>query len=284
LNHPALLPLPLAPWQETRDTLHAYSRILGKIRQALTPPQEHWWHASLFPGDGGLTTGAMPISDRAESSIGSIDSMRIALDLTQHAVVVSSEESSQLIPFAGQSVHSLTDAVLHVLNKWGLQPLIDRSLFADATPLKYDPNQARHYGQVLHALAGLWVQFQTELPGKTSPVQLWPHHFDISLVWFSGRNVPGVDPSDVENAAEQTAFGFSTGDDGIPDPYIYITAYPFPDSLTGTALPAPARWHTTSWQGALIPYGELVERSDAADQLLNIFRAVRRAGAETMQA
>ncbi len=280
MNYSTLLPLPLARWQKTRDTLHAYSRILGKIRQALSPPQEHWWHASLLPSDGGLSTGPMPVSGRNDDSR---DSCSLTLDLNQHAVTIAGQESSQTISLASHSIHSLTNAILQALNKRGIQPAIDRSLFTDETPRSYNPDHAQQYNQVLQTLAGIWRGFQTELSGKTSPVQLWPHHFDLSLVWFSGRNVPGVDPNDVENAQEQMAFGFSTGDEDISDPYIYITAYPFPDGLTAAVLPEPARWHTSGWQGALIPYNELAQRSDAPDRLLKILRAAQRAGAERMQ-
>ncbi len=40
-------PLSLADWQSTRDAVQAYARILGKVRQSLTPPQAHWWHTNL---------------------------------------------------------------------------------------------------------------------------------------------------------------------------------------------------------------------------------------------
>jgi len=276
LNYSTLLPLPLAQWQETRDTLHAYSRILGKIRQALSPPQEHWWHASLLPSEGGLSTGPMPMDNGSSSC-------SLTLDLDRHAVLIAGQESSQTILLTGQSVNSLAGSILGALDVWGVQPAIDLSLFADETPLGYNPDHAQRYNQILQRLAEIWRGFQSELPGKVSPVQLWPHHFDLSLVWFSGRTVPGVDPNDVENAQEQMAFGFSTGDEGISDPYIYITAYPFPTGLTATPLPAPACWHTSGWQGALIPYNELAQRSDAVDRLREILRATQRAGAEIMQ-
>jgi hypothetical protein len=49
------LSLQLDEWQETRDALQSYARVVGKIRQALTPPQKHWWHVSLRL-DGGYFT------------------------------------------------------------------------------------------------------------------------------------------------------------------------------------------------------------------------------------
>jgi hypothetical protein len=43
------------------------------------------------------------------------------------------------------------------------------------------------YWQALAQIDILLKQFRGELREETSPVQLWPHHFDLSLVWFSGR-------------------------------------------------------------------------------------------------
>ncbi|MDQ3134591.1 MAG: DUF5996 family protein, partial [Acidobacteriota bacterium] len=40
----AFPPLPLEAWKETKDTLHLYLQIIGKIRLALFPPMNHWWH------------------------------------------------------------------------------------------------------------------------------------------------------------------------------------------------------------------------------------------------
>src|SRR5439155_10293343 len=40
--------LHLADWRATKDTLHLYSQIMGKIRLATTPPRNHWWNVPLY--------------------------------------------------------------------------------------------------------------------------------------------------------------------------------------------------------------------------------------------
>src|SRR5688572_29215958 len=52
--------LPLDAWRQTRDTLHLYLQIVGKIRLALSPPVNHWWHVTLYVSPHGLTTHAIP--------------------------------------------------------------------------------------------------------------------------------------------------------------------------------------------------------------------------------
>ena len=39
--------LPLAQWEETKDTLHLWVQIVGKVRMASTAPRNHWWHVPL---------------------------------------------------------------------------------------------------------------------------------------------------------------------------------------------------------------------------------------------
>jgi hypothetical protein len=42
------LPTPnLSDGNPTRDTLHQYARIIGKIRGRYMPKSKHWWHITL---------------------------------------------------------------------------------------------------------------------------------------------------------------------------------------------------------------------------------------------
>src|SRR3954468_4634302 len=52
--------LPVAGWQDTRDTLHLWTQIVGKVRLALAPAVNHWWHVPLYVDARGLTTSLMP--------------------------------------------------------------------------------------------------------------------------------------------------------------------------------------------------------------------------------
>ena len=48
--------LHLADWRATKDTLHLYSQIVGKIRLATTAPRNNWWNVPLYVDVRGLTT------------------------------------------------------------------------------------------------------------------------------------------------------------------------------------------------------------------------------------
>ena len=50
-------------WTATRDTLHMWVQIVGKIRMVHMPLINHWWQVTLYVSPRGLTTGAVPYRD-----------------------------------------------------------------------------------------------------------------------------------------------------------------------------------------------------------------------------
>src|SRR5262249_48602842 len=50
-------------WTATRDTLHMWTQIVGKIRMGHMPLINHWWQVTLYMSARGLTTGAIPYRD-----------------------------------------------------------------------------------------------------------------------------------------------------------------------------------------------------------------------------
>lgn len=249
-------PLHLTDWQPTRDALHVYAKVLGKIRAALTPRQRHWWHISLHVTDAGLSTTPIPLA-ASESSF------ELQLNLRQHVLKASIPALPVwTLPLAAPwSAQGFSQAALAGLATQGVEVSIDHSQFSDETPLHYDPAAAERYFEALAQVDVVFKRFRAELPGETSPVQLWPHHFDLALTWLTGRKVAGADEADEEWADEQMGFGFVTGDASIPDAYFYITAYPWPPGLEASPLKRPAHWNRKGWKGAVLPYTALAAAS-----------------------
>ena len=52
--------IPVADWQDTRDTLQLYTQVVGKVRLANEPLTNHWWNVALYVSARGLTTSLMP--------------------------------------------------------------------------------------------------------------------------------------------------------------------------------------------------------------------------------
>jgi hypothetical protein len=57
--------LPYAAWQDTSATLHLWTQVVGKIRLAQTPWQNHSWHVALYVTARGLTTSPIPHGARS---------------------------------------------------------------------------------------------------------------------------------------------------------------------------------------------------------------------------
>lgn len=84
----------------------------------------------------------------------------------------------------------------------------------------------------------------------SAPVRVWPHHFDIgSVLPLAGRH---------GEEAPSIGVGLSPGDDGIPEPYFYVTPWPPPSAASLPALPAGGRWNVQGWIGAVLTGSDIV--------------------------
>ncbi|GAA4026410.1 hypothetical protein GCM10023063_04030 [Arthrobacter methylotrophus] len=52
--------LPIAQWQDTRDTLQLFTQIVGKVSLTNAPLVNHWWNCALRVTARGLSTTLMP--------------------------------------------------------------------------------------------------------------------------------------------------------------------------------------------------------------------------------
>lgn len=100
-------PLPLEAWEETYMTLHRWTQIVGKIRLALCPEVNHWWHTTLYVTPRGLTTGPMPYGERTFQM--DFDFMRHHLDVT------TADHQTMSIPLMPRSVADFFREVMAAL-------------------------------------------------------------------------------------------------------------------------------------------------------------------------
>src|SRR2546422_9431969 len=78
--------LPLAEWKGTRDTLHMCSQVVGKVRLALAPPGNHWWHVALYVTARGLTTSAIPFRGGA---------FEMSFDFVDHQLSIETSDGTR---------------------------------------------------------------------------------------------------------------------------------------------------------------------------------------------
>ena len=79
----------------------------------------------------------------------------------------------------------------------------------------------------------------------SSPVQVWPHHFDAAtLITLHG----GADAQSVRTVG----VGMSPGDATYEEPYLYVMPWPYPDASALPDLDGGGRWHVEGWTGAVL--------------------------------
>ena len=226
----------------TRDYLQNAAKILGKWQQVFLPENPHDWQRGLEAGPAGLQTQDCRVNSRP---------LRGQLDLAKHAFRIG--DSSWR--FADYDAPELLNNVKVWLEGRGLGGRLTEPEFTPGQHT-YDKRQGEAYAA---ALSWLHAQFETLRaslkPGLVSPVLLYPHHFDLSLSWF---------PYDDER---QLTLGWSTGDETIHEPYLYLTAYPEPAGFTKLTLPAPAYWQHDGFSGAVLTHNNLAAGPDPAAML-----------------
>ena len=271
-NFPGLDPDVIAP---TRDALHAYSQVLGSWPEACRPRRKHWWHISLRPTVRGLSTGLVHANIDFELQL----DLRASVLSGQVAGGGELGESLQ-----GQSAVELADLVKGFLVREGMSPELapdpDTSQEWTQAWSDYQRDTAAAIARAWTSIAGALATLRAGIPEETSPIQLWPHHFDLAMVWLPGEKIAGQDPADEEHSDKQMNIGFTLGDAGIPEPYFYVTAYPQPDALPDLPLPDGTTWHTEGFSGAVLLYRDLLEQADPERYLLDLWRALVAAGRE----
>ena len=264
-------------WEDTRDTLHWYTRAVCVLPRALAIPHPKWWHISLKVQPDGLVTDSFPLPGGGICAL--------VVDLLDHTVrlVTSRGEEQRFSMRSGLSARQFGDELIAAAEDLGLRAEYDRDKFSDDTPRQYDPAQASDFFEALVNIDHIFKMHRSTLAGQVGPVQLWPHNFDLSFEWFGTRQVEVGEGDTRQRLSAQLNLGFSPGDDSHPEPYFYSNPWPFNSkALLDRPLPAGARWFTVAWQGSLLPYAELVGDPDAINRLLDYARAVFAASAPTL--
>jgi len=281
---------PLTSWRETKETIHRFQQIVGKVRMHHSPRRNHWWHVPFHLTGSGITTRPMGLGDG--NPVFTVD-----LDFVRHQLVASNLEGESVsFPLQGHSVSSFYLRFQSALDGLGVDGSIahaspfdlsdaDRPFVDDHEHLTYVPEQANRYWRVLSQVNLVLEEFAADFSGKTSPVHHFWHTFDIALTRFSPHAVDQPrDAGELVREAysrEVVSFGFWFGDDNVPEPCFYSYTAPEPDGLTERPLtPDSAEW-ASSGHGhlALLRYADVRRAPNPRATVLEFFESAYRAGA-----
>ena len=239
-------PLPLHEWQNTYRTLHMWTQIVGKVRMALSPPMNHWWHVALYVNSRGLTTGPIPYAPGV---------FEIQFDFQKHELNISTSEGpSASRPLRAESVAGFHSGIFEALESLGIAVRINLKPqeVADGVPFdrdfancSYDPQYASRFWKILVSSAKVLERFRAKFTGKCSPVHFFWGSFDLACTRFSGRPAParkGV-ISGPAYSDEVSSAGFWPGGGGV-DPAFYSYTVPQPPGMeTQPVHPKSASWN-----------------------------------------
>jgi hypothetical protein len=242
--------LPYGEWQPTRDTLHAHTQVLGKLANALAPPEPQLQHAALRLTERGWETAPLPAPDGSGA-------FGVTLDLRTHEAVVEHADGrvrrTALTP--DRPVAAVTREVLAAVR--GLAGPVELDLKPQetvwTTPLDedeehatYDPAQVAGYIAAATRAAQVLAALRAPYRGRSTQVNAWWGAFDLAVSLFSGR--PAAPPAQdfiMRNSmdAEEVAVGWWPGDARYPRAAFYAYVHPPPPGIEAAPLrPPAARW------------------------------------------
>jgi len=234
-------PLPYESWSDTLLKLHLVAQMVGKVRLALHPPINHWWHVTLYVSPRGLTTGEIPYGER---------SFDLEIDLLDHRVIArTADKKSTSIPLDDRPLCDFYREFTARLGELGIgasispHPYKCRSTVPfdqDREHAAYDRRAVETAFSILRDTDALLREFRSRFVGKCSPVHMFWHSFDLAVTRFSGRRAPKLEGADrVTQEAyshEVNSCGFWFGDDKVREPAFYCYTAPAPPGMSGDAM------------------------------------------------
>jgi hypothetical protein len=238
-------------WQETCDTLHAHTQVLGKLAAELAPPEPQLQHAALRLTARGWETGPLPAPDGSGAFV-------VALDLRTHEVVVEhSDGRTRNVPLTpnravGAVARELLGEIGDLVGAVEIDPTPQEVTWSvpldeDDEHASYDSGQVASYFAAATQAALVLAAFRAPFRGRSTPVNAWWGSFDLAVSLFSG--LPADPPSEdfiMRNSmdSQEVAVGWWPGDSRYGKAAFYAYAHPAPAGFEdGTLSPAPARWN-----------------------------------------
>lgn len=275
--------LPFAEWAETRETLHLFAQVIGKVKLALCPYRNQWWQVTLVLTARGLSSGLVPW--RAES-------FQVDLDLVgERLSVQTSSGEERHLALGPQSIASFYTGLLGLLGDLGIEPTISTmpSELERATPFDadtverpFDAESARRWWRVTLGMERAFQRFQTPFHGKSSPIHLFWGGLDLNGTRFSGRPAPVEGADFIRTFAEDQenfSFGFWPGSADFPQALVYAYIFPAPAGIEGaTVEPAAARYDAALGEFVLL-YDDLRRATSPDDALARFLETTYEASA-----
>jgi hypothetical protein len=175
----------------TRAHLRDIALVMGSLQRGFLPETPRYWEHGLEVTMRGFSTQEFKVNGEA---------VRGVVDLVRQNIRLA----GSAWPIEDYSGEELMRNVKVWLESRGAAIELDEPELS-GSPAVYNPKQAAAFAEALWWIDERFRALKSSLAGETSPVLLYPHHFDLALSWC---------PKDV-----QFTIGWSTGDENVAEPY-----------------------------------------------------------------
>jgi hypothetical protein len=276
--------LPYDEWNETLDTLHMWTQVVGKVKLELVPFLNEWWEVGFRVTARGLTTGAIPFAQRM---------FQVDFDFLDHRLDIRvSDGGSRFVPLRPRSVADFYRAFMAALEELGIGARITTNPVEventipcdqDEVHASYDPVAVTRWWRILLQVERLLQRYRTPFVGKSSPILFFWGSFDLSETRYSGRPAPERTwPARwmaLSSDQEQFVVGFWPGSGKLLEPAFYAYPFPEPPGTREAAIQPDAASYTREMGEFILPYAA-VRASPSPDRLiLDFFRSTYEVGA-----
>ncbi|MGC2694953.1 MAG: DUF5996 family protein [Candidatus Angelobacter sp.] len=283
--------LPLDAWRDTRDTLHMWTQIVGKVRLALTPKTNHWWNVALNISARGLTTSVIPYGDRV---------FEIEFDFLEHQLHIKTcDPATRTLSLAPRSVADFYAEFMSALRSlnidvkiWNMPVEIPDPIAFDQDRVhaSYDKEYARRFWRALVSVDDVFKVFRSRFIGKSSPVHFFWGSFDLAVTRFSGRPAPPrSDPDPVLRKIMREAYSHEVISAGWPgtgdmkDAAFYTYAAPQPQGYAQQKVRPAAALYQEQMGEFLLMHEDVRRAGSPTETLLDFLQSTYEAGANLGQ-
>jgi hypothetical protein len=282
--------VPYTSWNPTKETIHRFAQIVGKVRLTFSQRRNHWWNVPYHLTGRGITTRPMGLTDSGEFFC-------VDFDFVDHSLrITHSSGAAVSFPLPGLSVGEFYRRLVGSLEQIGVPCDIARPFpydlpdaarpFADDTEhVTYNTEHAHTYWIVLSQVNLILEEYAAQWSGKTSPVHHFWHTFDIAVTRFSDKKTQLPASADAVTreaySREVISAGFWFGDPGFPEPAFYSYTAPEPKGLENQEItPAQARWIPLRGSHlAVLRYDDVRDTPKPRQTVLDFLGSAYRAGA-----
>ena len=282
--------LPLDQWQDTYETLHLWTQIVGKIRLSKMPWINHSWHVPLYVTARGLTTSLIPHGNCA---------FEIVFDFNTHRLQIeTSDGEHRFFDLRPMSVADFYNKILRALDELNIEVRIwpmpvelpdpIQPFYVNEKHASYDSEAVGRFHRTLMQVHCVFTNFRARFIGKVSPVHFFWGAFDLAVTRFSGKVAP-KHPGGAPNCAdwvmeeayshEVSSAGFWPGA-GLGEAAFYAYAYPEPEGFSKFSVQPAGAYYNTELGEYILPYEAVRTANNPEAVLMDFLQSTYEAAAD----